>query len=151
MVSEVGIEPTSSFEVQNAFSTWCQKWCLSSVTPECHFRDANRGSTPMSVDSEAWSFHHQLSNPSNSTIVMTRIKQEPDTNGYCCSTGSSNTSSNGMLNNGGPTATPNGGGFALAQIQNLALKECTKEIDVACEVLGISAGNCHYSFLFLFN
>jgi len=30
--------------------------------------------------------------------------------------------------------------FALTQIQNLALKECAKEIDVACDALGISAG-----------
>ena len=30
--------------------------------------------------------------------------------------------------------------MSFAQIQNLALKECAKEVDVACYALGISAG-----------
>lgn len=32
--------------------------------------------------------------------------------------------------------------MSFAQIQNLALKECAKEVDVACYALGISAGKC---------
>ncbi|XP_054153081.1 DNA-binding protein D-ETS-4-like [Oppia nitens] len=61
-----------------------------------------------------------------------RIKQEPDT-GYGSLTNSS-------LHDWGLNETNRStAGFSLTHIQNLALKECAKEIDIACDALNISA------------
>jgi hypothetical protein len=64
------------------------------------------------------------------------IKREPDNNYGSCN------SNNNEFNNSVITSTSanvSTNGVFFTQIQNLALKECAREIDVACDALGISA------------
>jgi hypothetical protein len=75
------------------------------------------------------------------------IKREPDNNYGSCN------SNNNEFNNSVITSTSanvSTNGVFFTQIQNLALKECAREIDVACDALGISAGKTFLYFIFFF-
>jgi hypothetical protein len=78
------------------------------------------------------------------------IKREPDNNYGSCNS-NPNEFNNSVITSTSANNNVSTNGVFFTQIQNLALKECAREIDVACDALGISAGKTFFHILVLLN